>query len=141
MKVTRDDCNNQIIAGRRGQLYFDGPELCLMVLDGAPGSARNGKSCAAISGMGDISPHPKTGKRVQDVKISGIPLENARLAIRMVRAKTKRVLSEEQRAKLAAVGESSRFGAKVAPHTAGATPSPEVMVRGGETSAEGKTAL
>ena len=34
LKVTRDECNDQIIQGRRGHLYFDGAELCLMILDG-----------------------------------------------------------------------------------------------------------
>jgi hypothetical protein len=34
---------------------------------------------------------------VQDVKITGIPLENARLAIRLVGARPRRVLSEAQR--------------------------------------------
>jgi hypothetical protein len=34
LKVTRDECNDQVIQGRRGHLHFDGAELCLMVLDG-----------------------------------------------------------------------------------------------------------
>ena len=34
LKVTRDECNDQIIQGRRGHLYFDEGELCLMILDG-----------------------------------------------------------------------------------------------------------
>jgi hypothetical protein len=35
---------------------------------------------------------------VQDVKIEGIPLENAQAAIRMVKAKPRRILSPENRA-------------------------------------------
>jgi hypothetical protein len=36
LKVTRDECNDQIIPGRRGHLYIDGFDLCLTVLDGKP---------------------------------------------------------------------------------------------------------
>jgi len=50
--------------------------------------------------------------RVQDVKITSIPLENALLAIRMVGARQKRVLSETRKAELALAGNSTRFGAK-----------------------------
>lgn len=134
LKVTRDECNDQVIQGRRGQLYFDGAELCLMVLDG---DAAIKSRWAALGGklwMGDISQHPKTGKRVQDVKITGIPLKNAKLAIRMVRAKTKRILSEEHKAKLAVAGESSRFGSKVASQGADCTLGSGVMVRVGEAA-------
>jgi hypothetical protein len=28
LKITRDECNDPVIQGRRGQLYFDGAELC-----------------------------------------------------------------------------------------------------------------
>jgi hypothetical protein len=31
-----DECGDKIIPGRRGHLYFDGGELCLMVCDGKP---------------------------------------------------------------------------------------------------------
>jgi hypothetical protein len=33
LRITRDSCNDPIIAGRRG-LYFDGPKLCLLILNG-----------------------------------------------------------------------------------------------------------
>ena len=71
LKVTRDECNDQIIQGRRGQLYFDGPELCLMVIDGEPAMKSRWAALGGKLWMGDISPHPKTGRRVQDVKING----------------------------------------------------------------------
>jgi hypothetical protein len=80
LKVTRDECNDQVIQGRRGQLYFDGAELCLMVLDGEPAIRSKWKELGGNLWMGDISPHPNTGKRVQDVKITNIPPENAELA-------------------------------------------------------------
>ena len=97
LRVTRDSCNDPIILGRRGHLYFDGAELCLMVTDGKPA---NRSSWAAVGGelwLGDISPNEK-GQRVQDVKITGIPLENARLAIRMAQIKPKRIMTDAQKA-------------------------------------------
>ena len=65
-----------------------------MVLDGQPAIRSNWAELGGNLWMGDISPHPKTGKRVQDVKIIGIPPENAKLAIRMCRVKPKRIMSE-----------------------------------------------
>jgi hypothetical protein len=44
LKVTRDECNDRVIQGRRGQRYFDGPELCLMVLDGKPANRSKWKA-------------------------------------------------------------------------------------------------
>lgn len=34
LKVSRDECKDHVIQGRRGQFYFDGSELCLVILDG-----------------------------------------------------------------------------------------------------------
>ena len=79
LRVSRDECNDQEIQGRRGQLYFDGPELCLMVLGGEPAIRSKWKEPAGKLWMGDISPHPETGRRVQDVRITGIPLDNGGL--------------------------------------------------------------
>jgi hypothetical protein len=95
LKVTRDECKDQIIEGRRGHLYFDGPDLCLMVLDGQPAIRSNWAELGGNLWMGYISPHPKTG-----IKIIGIPPENAKLAIRMCRIKAKRIMSEAQKAVL-----------------------------------------
>jgi hypothetical protein len=47
----------------------------------------------------DISKNAQ-GVRVQDVKITGIPLENAKAAIRMCQIKPKRIMSEAQKAVL-----------------------------------------
>jgi hypothetical protein len=103
LKVTRDECNDQAIQGRRGHLYFDGAELCLMVLDGKPAIASKWKALGGKLWLGD-----KT-EGVQDVKITGIPLENARPAIRMCRIKPKRIMTEAQRAvAFAALGKARR---------------------------------
>jgi hypothetical protein len=95
LRVTRDECNDQIIQGRRGHLYFDGAELCLMVLDGKPAISSKWKALSGKSWIGDISKSAQ-GVRVQDVRIIGIPLENARLAIQMCRIRQKRILSPEE---------------------------------------------
>jgi hypothetical protein len=175
LKISRDECGDQIIEGRRGHLYFDGPELCLMILDGPVRARSVLKAIGGTLWTGDKSPneihlyrgapavrcwskyretdkeiglcaaplrkdsrsrsgatedptkvscpfcvqlmHPQacgqaaapcswcTGKPVrartngdvQDVKITGIPLENARVAIRLVGARPRRVPSEAQR--------------------------------------------
>jgi len=94
LKVTRDECNDQVIQGRRGHLYFDSAELCLMVLEGKPAIRSKWKALGGQLWMGD-----KT-EGVQDVKISVIPVENARAAIRMCRIKPKRIMSEAQKAAL-----------------------------------------
>jgi hypothetical protein len=95
LKVTRDECNDQIIQGRRGHLYFDGAELCLMVLAGKPAHRSKWKALGGKLWMGDISKNAQ-GARVQDVKITGIPLENARPAIQMCRIRQKRILNPEE---------------------------------------------
>jgi hypothetical protein len=99
LKVTRDECNDQIIQGRRGHLYLDGAELCLMILDGPVRALSTLRAIGGELWTGDIS---KIGeKRIQDLKITGIPLENARLAIRLVGARPRKILSEAQKAALA----------------------------------------
>jgi hypothetical protein len=99
LKVTRDECNDQVIQGKRGQLYFDGPELCLMVLDGKPAIPPTWRALGGKLWLGDISKNVQ-GQRVQDVKITGIPLENAKAAIRLCRIRQKRIMSEAQKAAL-----------------------------------------
>ena len=90
LKVTRDECSDQIIQGRRGHLYFDGFELCLKVLDGKPSIPSKWKALGGKLWLGDKI------EGVQDVKIIGIPVENARAAIRMCRIRQKRILSPEE---------------------------------------------
>jgi len=111
LRIRLDECGDPIIPGRRGQsqLYFDGDEdgeLCLMVLDGPLAQRSRWQALGGKLWLGDISPHARTNQRVQDVKITGIPLENAKLAIKMARVKVKRRLSEADReAKAARMGE------------------------------------
>ena len=91
LRITRDECGDKIIQGKRGHLYF-AEGLCLMVKDGVPAKK---SSWAALGGelwIGATSPG-KAGRRVQDVWIKGIPLENAQAAIKMAQCHQKRVLS------------------------------------------------
>ena len=75
-----------------------------MVLDGEPAIRSKWKGLGGKLWMGDISPNAQ-GKSVQDVKITGIPL-NARLAIKMVRCNSKRVMFEAQKG---GISQSSGF--------------------------------
>ena len=93
LHVRRDECNDQIMPGRRGHLYFDGDVLCLMVIDGKPAIRTRWEALGGKLWMGDISPD-KTGKRVQDVKVFGVTHPKA--AIRMCGIKTRQVKSEAQ---------------------------------------------
>lgn len=96
LRTKRDECGDKIIPGKRGHLYFTGSELCLMAIDGPAVHRRQWEALGGKLWMGDVSPNAK-GRRVQDVRILGIPLQNARSAIKMIRARPKRVLSAEER--------------------------------------------
>jgi hypothetical protein len=65
-----------------------------MVLDGKPAIPSKWKALGGKLWMGDKR------QGVQDVKITGIPLENARAAIRMCRIKPKRIMTDAQKAAL-----------------------------------------
>jgi hypothetical protein len=96
LHITRDECGDKIIRGKRGHLYFACSELCLMVIDGAPLHRTRWEALGGRLWLGDSS-LDAAGRRVQDVKIEGIPLENARAAIKLARIRQKCVLSAEER--------------------------------------------
>jgi hypothetical protein len=123
-KLSHDECGDEIIQGRLGHLYSDGQELCLMVINGVP---VNRSRWAALGGrrwMGEISPGPKSGRKVQDVKITGIPLRNAKLAIRMIKAKPKRTMSEAQKVALTKARSSSPLRGRMQRHPLESSASP-----------------
>jgi len=102
LHISRDECNDKIIQGKRAHLYFDGKELCLMGLD-VPVA---GMSTAAIESLGRKCWHgsiwrdeKRRGRR--DVKIQGIPKENWLKAIRLARCRQKPVMTDEQKQLLA----------------------------------------
>jgi hypothetical protein len=123
LKVTRDECNDQIIQGVEAICTLTGAEFCLMVLDGKPAIPSKWKALGGTLWMGDISKNAQ-GVRVQDVKITGIPLENARLASRMCRIKPKRIVSEAQKAAAMAGLDKARGNCASSP--ANATVGPRI---------------
>ena len=96
LKVSRDECGDPIIQGKRGHLYFDGDKLCAMFLDARPMSKKKLAELGGKLWMGDKS-RDQQGTRRQDVEITGIPPEKHPQAIRIVGAKARRILSEAQR--------------------------------------------
>lgn len=98
LRVKLDECGDQIIEGRRGHLYFDGSQLCLMALD------------ALVSGLPDTALQALGGKlwigsrwldekhrNHRDVKIQGIPEANWKRAYKLMRCMPGRVLTEQER--------------------------------------------
>ena len=66
-----------------------------MVLDREPAIRSKWKVLGDSLWLGEINKNAR-GVRVQDVKITGIPLENARQAIRICRIRQKRILNPEE---------------------------------------------
>ena len=67
-----------------------------MVLDREPAIRSKWKVLGDSLWLGEINKNAR-GVRVQDVKITGIPLENARLAIQMCRIKPRRIMTDAQK--------------------------------------------
>ena len=105
LRVRRDECNDQVIQGRWGHLYFDGDMLCLMALDRKPAKRSKWEGLGDEFWTGDISLDDH-GKRCQDVKVTGIT--NPKAAIKMAGVKTIRVCSEARRAVLEKLLEKAR---------------------------------
>jgi hypothetical protein len=102
LRVSRDACGDPIIQGKRGHLYFDGEKLCAMFIDTPVIARRRLLAVAGAQGslwLGDIS-RDRTGRRVQDIELRGIPPDKYHAAIQIVGAKPKRILSEAQKAVL-----------------------------------------
>jgi hypothetical protein len=142
MKVTQDECRALIIEGRRGHLYFDAGELCLVALD------------VWIAGMGDAALNALGGKlwtggvykdprqrRRRDVKIQGIPEANWPAAIRILQIPRLPRLSAEERAarssRLKSIRASSANGVLARESFA----APGIKVRGGEVSPNDSSGL
>jgi len=83
-----------------------------VVLDGKPAIRSKWKALGGKLWMGDISKNAQ-GVRVQDVKITGIPLENARPIFRM----SKRVMTDAQRAVAIAALEKAHRVVQSPPQT------------------------
>jgi hypothetical protein len=97
LKVARDECNDPIIRGRRGHLYVDAGQVCLMILDGRPIKSSRLAELGGRMWQGSICPNP----RVQDCFVKGISPDKVALALRFVGAKRRKVATDAQRAALA----------------------------------------
>jgi hypothetical protein len=97
LKVTRDECNDKIIQGKRGHLYIDAGKVCAMWLE----ARVNATSLAPLGGrqwVGDFElvAQGKHNRRLRDAKVVGIPADKIPLAIRLTGCKRRRVMSEAQ---------------------------------------------
>ena len=84
-----------------------------MVLDREPAIRSKWKVLGDSLWLGEINKNAR-GVRVQDVKITGIPLENARQAIRICRIRQKRILNAEELIPSRPDSQSSRRSIKKA---------------------------
>lgn len=110
LKTSRDECGDAIIRGKRGHLYADGAEVCAMWTDAPP---MNRSRLAKLGGslwQGDISGSGH-GRRAQDAWVRGIRPEAYKLAISLIGAKPRRVMSPAQRAAL----EKARLASPLIP--------------------------
>ena len=98
LKVSRDECNDQIISGARGQLYFDGSKLCLIALD-ARGSEPTWIALGGKLWLGSIW-RDNRNRAHRDVAIRDLPETSVPKALRLLGIRAKRVVSEEQLAVL-----------------------------------------
>src|SRR5262245_57482345 len=96
LRVSRDECGEPIIRGKRGHLYVDAGALCAMWTDAPPIMQFRLAKLGGARWQGDIS-RGANGRRVQDAAVRGIQPEGHRLAIRLVGAKPRRVLSPAHR--------------------------------------------
>jgi hypothetical protein len=99
LKITRDECHDRIIQGRRGHLYVDAGRVCALWID-----VRHilPNKLAPLGGklwMGSLSEKGR-GRRTQDIWIKGIDAAQIPLAIRLAGIKRRRVMSEAQLAVL-----------------------------------------
>ena len=92
LKISRDECGEVIIRGKRGQFYGDGVTICAMWTDAPPLKPFRLAQLGGTPWQGDIS-HDAKGRRVQDAWVRGIRPEAYKLAIRLVAAKPRRVMS------------------------------------------------
>jgi hypothetical protein len=95
LKTSRDECGDLIIRGKRGHLYFDDSQVCAMWIDAPPIMRSRLEQLGGQGWQGEIS-RGASGRRVQDAWVHGIPPEAYKLAIRLVGAKPRRVMSPAQ---------------------------------------------
>jgi hypothetical protein len=100
LKTTRDECGDSIIPGNRGHVYCDDGQVCAMWVNTKPILKKRLVELGGKIWQGDISLGGR-GHRVQDAWVKGISLDKVPMALRLVGAKPRRILSEAQRSALA----------------------------------------
>src|SRR5580704_16934505 len=92
LKTRLDECGDKIIPGKRGHLYLDNGALCLMVIDGSIVISSRWKALGGKLWLGDIGKN-NAGRRVQDVKVTGIPEASYPAAAKLARCIVQRRLN------------------------------------------------
>ena len=113
LRVSRDDCGDVIVRGKRGHLYFDNGALCAMWTDVPPMKQSRLETLGGSFWQGSIGRDAK-GRRVQDAWVRDIRPGAYTLAIRMVGAKARRTMSPAQKAAL----EKARLASPLIPSRA-----------------------
>jgi hypothetical protein len=111
LKVSRDECGEAIVRGKRGHLYVDGGIVCAMWTDAPPIHHSRLAQLGGTIWQGDIGRGAKD-RRVQDAWVRGIQPEAYGLAIRLVGAKPRRAVSPAQRGAL----EKARLASPLVPN-------------------------
>jgi hypothetical protein len=96
LRISRDECGDVVVRGRLGHIYVDDGVVCAMWTDAPPMMQSRLAKLSATVWQGDIGRNSK-GRRVQDAWVRGIQPDAYNLAIRLVGAKLRRVLSPAQR--------------------------------------------
>jgi hypothetical protein len=110
VRISQDDCGDDVIRGKHGHLYVDAGVVCGMWTNATPMKPSNLATLGGSFWQGNISTDAK-GRRVQDAWVTGIRPEAFKQAIRLVGVKRRRVLSPAQRAVLESESMASRrFG-------------------------------
>jgi len=94
LKITRDECNDKVIEGSRGQLYVDAGQVCAIWLN----AHVNEKKLAGLGAkiwVGDYALDARR-RRLRDAKVTGIPPEQIARAIRLTGTRVRREMTAEQ---------------------------------------------
>jgi hypothetical protein len=99
LRISPDERSDAVIRGKHGHIYVDAGMVCAIWVDAAPMNKSRLVKLGGTIWQGDISTDAK-GRRVQDAWVQGIRPDAYELAIRLVGAKRRRVMSPAQRAAL-----------------------------------------
>jgi hypothetical protein len=130
-RIRLDQCGDPIIPGRRGHLYLDGDEICIMLADAVPVQRSRLEVLGGRVWQGDISPN-SAGHKVQDAKVIGVKPEKIQRALKIIRLKPKRIMSLPQRDHAMRALQRARDFVRTPPQSI--SPLPESSVAASEVS-------